>query len=64
MKLLPEDRERHIRYVDFMESELSDFPKFVKMDWKAYLGDKDLRRNPERWIERLGGWEVKNKRRT
>jgi uncharacterized protein YutE (UPF0331/DUF86 family) len=53
MKLLPEDRERLIRYIDFMESELSDFPKFVKMDWKAYLEDKDLRRNLERWIENL-----------
>jgi len=53
MKLLPEDRERLIRYVDFMESELSDFPKFLKIDWKAYLEDKDLRRNLERWIENL-----------
>jgi len=53
MKLLPEDRERLIRYVDFMESELSDFPKFLKIDWKTYSEDKDLRRNLERWIENL-----------
>jgi len=53
MKLLPEDRERLIRYVDFMESELLDFPKFAKIDWKTYTGDKDLRRNLERWIENL-----------
>ena len=53
MKLLPEDRERLIRYVDFMESELSDFSKFSKIDWKTYSEDKDLRRNLERWIENL-----------
>lgn len=53
MKLLPEDRERLIRYVDFMESELSDFPKFSKIDWKTYSEDRDLRRNLERWIENL-----------
>ncbi len=53
MKLLPEDKERLIRYVDFMESELSDFSKFSKIDWKVYSEDKDLRRNLERWIENL-----------
>ncbi|PIQ93436.1 MAG: hypothetical protein COY75_10020 [Nitrospirae bacterium CG_4_10_14_0_8_um_filter_41_23] len=53
MKLLPEDRERLIRYVDFMESELSDFPRFSKVDWKNYVEDRDLRRNLERWIENL-----------
>lgn len=53
MKLLPEDRDRLIRYVDFMESELSDFPRFSKVDWKNYAEDRDLRRNLERWIENL-----------
>lgn len=53
MELLPEDRERLIRYVDFMESELSDFPKFSKIDWKTYTGDRDIRRNLERWIENI-----------
>lgn len=53
MELLPEDRERLIRYVDFMESELSDFPKFSKVDWRAYNEDRDLRRNLERWIENM-----------
>ena len=53
MKLLPEDKERLIRYVDFMESELSDFSKFSNIDWKVYSEDKDLRRNLERWIENL-----------
>lgn len=53
MVLLPEDRERLIRYIDFMKSELSDFPKFSKIDWKTYNGDKDTRRNIERWIENI-----------
>jgi uncharacterized protein YutE (UPF0331/DUF86 family) len=53
MKLLPEHRERLIRYVDFMESEISDYPKFSKIDRKQYLDDRDLRRNLERWIENL-----------
>lgn len=53
MKLLPEDRERLIRYIDFMESELSDFPKFSNVDRKTYGENKDLRRNLERWVENL-----------
>jgi len=53
MRLLPEDRERLTRYIDFMESELSDFSKFSKIDWRTYNEDRDLRRNLERWIENL-----------
>ena len=53
MKLIPEDRERLIRYVDFLESELEDFPRFSRLDWKTYYEDRDLRRNIERWIENL-----------
>jgi hypothetical protein len=53
VELLPEDRERLIRYVDFMESELSDFSKFLKIDWKTFSKDRDTRRNLERWIENI-----------
>jgi len=53
MKLLPEDRECLIRYIDFMESELSDFPRFSKVNWKIYSENRDLRRNLERWIENI-----------
>ncbi|MDN3513708.1 MAG: DUF86 domain-containing protein [Candidatus Brocadia sp.] len=53
MELLPEDRERLIRYVDFMKSEIADFPKFSTIDWKTYTDDKDTRRNLERWIENI-----------
>ena len=53
MELLPEDRDRLIRYVDFMESELADFSRFSKIDWKTYNMDRDIRRNLERWIENI-----------
>lgn len=53
MPLLPEDRERLIRYLDFLESERADFPRFSRVDWKTYQSDRDLRRNLERWIENL-----------
>ncbi|MDI6704585.1 MAG: DUF86 domain-containing protein, partial [bacterium] len=48
-----EDRERLIRYIDFMEQELSDFPKFSKVEWRIYNEDRDMRRNLERWIENI-----------
>ena len=53
MPLLPEDRERLIRYLDFLESEGADFPRLSRVDWKTYQSDRDLRRNLERWIENL-----------
>ncbi len=53
MEILPEDKERLIRYIDFMESELADFPKFGKVDWRTYNKDKDARRNLERWVENI-----------
>jgi uncharacterized protein YutE (UPF0331/DUF86 family) len=36
-----------------MESELSDFPKFFKIDRKLFTADRDVRRNLERWVENL-----------
>lgn len=51
--MAPEDRSRGIRYVDFLEDELSDFSKFSQVDWRTYTSDKDLRRNLERWIENI-----------
>jgi len=53
MPLLPENKERLIRCVDFMEVEVSDFSKFVNIDWKKYSTDRDIRRNCERWIENI-----------
>jgi uncharacterized protein YutE (UPF0331/DUF86 family) len=51
--LAPEDRERLIRYVDFLDAELSDYAKFAQVDWKRYTLDRDMRRNLERWIENI-----------
>ena len=51
--MAPEDRSRLIRYLDFLEDELSDFPKFSQVDWTTYTSDRDLRRNLERWIENI-----------
>jgi uncharacterized protein YutE (UPF0331/DUF86 family) len=36
-----------------MESELSDFPKFSKIDRKIFSADRDVKRNLERWVENL-----------
>lgn len=53
MAILPEDRDRLVRYADFLETELADFPKFSKIGWKEYNEDRDARRNLERWIENI-----------
>ena len=33
MELRPEERERLIRYVDFLDDELGDFQKFLTVSW-------------------------------
>ncbi len=53
MPILPEDRDVLVRYLDFLEAEMADFPKFSKIDWKKYNEDRDTRRNLERWIENI-----------
>ena len=53
MELRPEERERLIRYVDFLDDELADFQKFLTVSWKTYQENRDLRRNLERWIENI-----------
>ena len=46
--MLPEDRGSLIRYLDFLEDELSDFPRFSRIDWSAYVSDRDLRHSLRR----------------
>jgi len=53
MEPLPEDKDRLIRYIDFMESELADFPKFKRIDWTTYNENRDVRRNLERSVENI-----------
>lgn len=51
--LTPEARAMLIEHLTFLENEFLDFPKFVKMTWDEYMGDRDKRRCIERWIENL-----------
>jgi predicted nucleotidyltransferase/uncharacterized protein YutE (UPF0331/DUF86 family) len=47
------DRDRLIRILDFIASELADSSVFETIDRAAYFGDSALRRNLERWVENL-----------
>jgi uncharacterized protein YutE (UPF0331/DUF86 family) len=48
-----EDRERVIKLLDYLESEVDDYPVFSNLSWETYQKDKDKRRNVERWIENI-----------
>jgi len=48
-----EDRERLIRLLDYLESEINDYSAFADLDWKTYQKEKEKRRNVERWIESI-----------
>lgn len=48
-----EDRERVIRLLDYLESEVDDYPVFSNLTWETYQKDKEKRRNVERWIENI-----------
>jgi len=47
------DKERLIRIVDFLETELGDVAEFRNLSYQMYTGDSAQRRNTERWIENL-----------
>ena len=47
------DRERLIRIVDFLESELEDRPKFEDLERKTYEANSSVRRDVERWVENI-----------
>lgn len=51
--LTPEARAMLIEHLIFLENEFADFEKFKRMTWEEYMGDRDKRRNAERWIENL-----------
>lgn len=48
-----EDRERLIRLLDYLKSEVEDYPVFYNLNWETYQKDKEKRRNVERWIENI-----------
>lgn len=47
------DKERLIRTIDFLETELGDVVQFRNLSYPMYAGDSGKRRNVERWIENL-----------
>ncbi len=47
------DKNRLIRLIDFLESELVDYSKFSNLDQRTYESDTDKRRNLERWAENM-----------
>ena len=47
------DRDRLIRILDFLGSELADYGEFSEIDRKLYLTESATRRNVERWIENI-----------
>ncbi len=47
------DKDRLLRIMDFLESELDDRPSFEQFDKTMYFKDSAFRRNIERWIENL-----------
>src|SRR3989338_751236 len=51
--LTADDRILLLRLLDFINIELSELPKFQKVDQFTYQNDRDMQRNLERWIERL-----------
>lgn len=48
-----EERERLIRLLDYLVSEVDDYPAFFNLNWEIYQKDKEKRRNVERWIENI-----------
>ena len=48
-----EERERLIRLLDYLESEVEDYPIFSDLRWETYQKEKEKRRNVEKWIENI-----------
>jgi len=47
------DKERLIRIVDFLETEMKDYPEFADIAQREYEVVSSLRRNVERWVENI-----------
>lgn len=45
------DRDRLIRIIDFLETELEDSSQFENITYEHYMANSGMRRNLERWIE-------------
>lgn len=44
---------RILRYLEFLENEITDFNSFKILSFEEYIKDKHKRRDVERWIENL-----------
>ena len=56
--LNPTDRQRLVRLIDFLETELADRKDFIGLCQKTYEHDSGKRRNVERWVENIANCSV------
>lgn len=47
------DKDRLMKTLDFLETELKDYPLFENIRQAEYEADHSLRRNVERWVENI-----------
>ncbi|MBI5208026.1 MAG: DUF86 domain-containing protein [Candidatus Firestonebacteria bacterium] len=52
------DKERLIRIIDFLETELKDLPEFINLDQNTYEANSTKRRNVERWVENIANSSI------
>lgn len=46
-------KQRLLKHLDFLESEIKDYPKFKELSAAEYRNESDKRRNVERWVENI-----------
>ncbi len=46
-------KQRLLKHISFLESELTDYLKFKELTRDEYINERDKRRNVERWIENI-----------
>lgn len=58
MSLSEIDKERLIKKVDFLEMELSDFPRYKDLTQEVYESNRLMRREVERWVENIANCSI------
>lgn len=51
--MVRETKIRLIRHITYLEDELKDYRSFKNLSYAEYNGERDKRRNVERWIENI-----------
>lgn len=46
-------KQRLLQHLNFIETELGDYPHFRQLTQAQYREDRDQRRNVERWVENI-----------